>query len=177
MGRDGNDGPWSSFVVEIGTPAQTVKVFVGTAATQTWAIAMEGCVASDPANCAAQRGGLYNYNISTSWVPNLANISTDIYFLDLESNLGYTGNGRYGFDDITLGWQGSGGPSLKNQTVAGVAAKDFFMGIFGLTPRPSNFTSFDDPIPSYMENLRNQSLIPSLSWAYTAGNQYRKQNL
>ncbi|KAK0101065.1 hypothetical protein ONS95_012947 [Cadophora gregata] len=47
------------------------------------------------------------------------------------------------------------------------------MGLFGLTARPSNFTSFDNPVPSYMENLRNQSMIPSLSWGYTAGNQYR----
>ncbi|KAF4631862.1 hypothetical protein G7Y89_g6267 [Cudoniella acicularis] len=45
--------------------------------------------------------------------------------------------------------------------------------LFGLTPRRSNFTNFNDPIPSYMQNLKNVSLISSTSWAYTAGNQYR----
>ncbi|KAH9217588.1 aspartic peptidase domain-containing protein [Leptodontidium sp. 2 PMI_412] len=170
---EGNDGPWSTFTLQIGTPPQNVKVLVSTASTQTWAVATEGCGAGDVTDCPKLRGGQYNYTASSSWVPNLANVSNQIYELGLESALGLKGNGRYGFDDITLGFQGSGGPTLKNQTVAGIAAKEFFMGVFGLTARPSNFTNYDNPIPSYMENLRNQSMIPSLSWAYTAGNQYR----
>lgn len=63
---------------------------------------------------------------------------------------------------------------MKNQTVTGIATKTFFMGMLGLTPRPSNFTNFNNPIPSFMQSIRNQSLIPSMSWAYTAGNQYRE---
>lgn len=74
---------------------------------------------------------------------------------------------------MTLGWQGSGDPTLDNQTIAAFEDKDFYLGLFGISPRASNFTNFDDPIPSYMQNLRNKSLIPSLSWSYTAGNQYR----
>jgi hypothetical protein len=63
---------------------------------------------------------------------------------------------------------------LKNQTIAGIATEEFYLGVFGINPRPSNFTTFDDPVPSYMKNLRDQSLIPSTSWGYTAGNPYRK---
>ncbi|KUJ11683.1 acid protease [Mollisia scopiformis] len=174
---DGDDGPWSTFTIQIGSPPQSVKVLISTYATQTWAIAEEGCGSGDPTDCDTLRGGLYNYSASTTWVPNLANLTTQIYGLGLESNLGYSGNGRYGFDDITLGFQGSGGPTLKNQTVAGVATKDFFMGIFGLKPLSSNFTSFNDPIPSFMQNLKNQSMIPSTSWAYTAGNQYHSSEV
>jgi len=124
--RDGNDGPWSSFTLQLGTPAQSVKVFVSTTGSQTWVIAQEGCQSGEPTSCAKLRGGLYNYTASTTWASNLANKSNNIYGLDLEVSLGYTGNGRYGFDDITLGFQGAGGPSLKNQTVAGVATKSFF---------------------------------------------------
>lgn len=160
--------------MQIGTPPQNVKVFISTAGTQTWVVATEGCNANDPSNCFDLRGRLYNYNDSSSWEPNLSNITSYIYPLDFEASLGYSGNGRYGFDNITLGWQGSGGPMLKNQTLAGIAAKDFYLGIFGLTARPSNFTTFNDPIPSYMENLRSENLIPSTTWAYTAGNQYRE---
>lgn len=172
--RDGNDGPWSSFTLQIGTPPQDVKVLIGTAATQTWAVDPQGCTSLDPSNCATLRGNLFSVNESSTWVPNLTNASHNIYDLGLEANLGYTGNaGRYGFDDITLGWQGSRGPLLKNQTLATIATKEFYLGVFGLTPRPSNFSSFNAPIPSYLENLKNQSLIPSTTWAYTAGNQYR----
>lgn len=89
------------------------------------------------------------------------------------ASLGYEGKAAFGFDDITIGWQGAGGPTLKNQTLGGIATKDTYLGLFGLTPRSSNFTTFNSPIPGYIQNLFNQSLIPSTSWGYTAGNQYR----
>jgi hypothetical protein len=174
MSRDGNDGPWSSFTLQVGTPAQDVKAFISTASTQTWVVVPDGCDSSDPPNCNLLRGGEFVLNQSSTWVPNLISPPSNIYELYIESNLGYTGNGEYGFDTIALGWQGSGGPSLNNQTLAGIATKEFYFGVFGVNPRPSNFTNFDHPFPSYIENLRNQSLIPSTSWAYTAGNQYRK---
>lgn len=171
--RDGNDGAWSTFAFQIGTTPQTVKLLPSTASYETWAIAPEGCQPGDPSNCHTLRGELYNYNTSTTWNPNLANTSTQVYPLELEVPLGYTGKGRYGFDDITFGYIGGGGLLVKNQSIAGIATKNYFMGLFGLTPRSKNFTSFNNPIPSFMQSLQSQSKIPSLSWSYTAGNQYR----
>jgi hypothetical protein len=133
-----------------------------------------GCIATDPSNCNDLRGGFFEVNASSTWEVNTANLSSNIYPLLIDQQLGYSANGELGFDDVTLGWQGAGGPALRNQTVAGFEDKDFYLGFFGLTPRASNFTSFDDPIPSYMQNLRTENLIPSTSWSYTAGNQYRK---
>lgn len=171
---DGNDGPWSSFVVQVGTPAQNVKTLISTAGYQTWAVLPQGCTSSDPPTCSVSRGGEFRPNESTTWLANNVT-SKGIFSLGLELNLGYAGNnnGEYGYDTVALGWQGSGGPSLDQQIVAGIATKQFYLGIFGLNPRPSNFSSFNNPIPSYMSNLRKQSLIPSISWGYTAGNQYR----
>lgn len=45
---DGNDGPWSSFVLRVGTPAQTVKVMISTAGSQTWVVLPDGCTSLDP---------------------------------------------------------------------------------------------------------------------------------
>jgi len=45
-------------------------------------------------------------------------------------------------------------------------------GMFGLGPKPTNFSDFNDPQPSYMWSLKNQSIIPSLSYGYTAGASY-----
>lgn len=151
-------------------------MLISTASSQTWAVAPEGCGSGDPTDCPQLRGGEYNYLNSSTWISNLANNTTQIYYLTLESNLGYdaSAKGRYGFDDITLGFQGTGGPTLRNQSIAGIAAKQYYMGIFGLTPRATNFTSDGNAIPSFMDNLRAQSMIPSISWAYTAGNQYRE---
>lgn len=41
-----------------------------------------------------------------------------------------------------------------------------------LTPK-FTVSSFDNPVQSYMAGLKSQNLIPSLSYGYTAGNQYR----
>ncbi|KAE8441242.1 hypothetical protein EG329_005606 [Mollisiaceae sp. DMI_Dod_QoI] len=83
------------------------------------------------------------------------------------------GNGEYGFDTVGLQLPDSGGISLQHQIVAGIATKDFLFGIFALGPKPTNFTSFDNPQPSYLYSLANQSIIPSLSWGYTAGASYQ----
>lgn len=48
------------------------------------------------------------------------------------------------------------------------------LGVLGLGPKPTNFSDFNDPQPSFMHSLRNQSLIPSLSCGYYAGASYDK---
>ena len=120
--RDGNDGPWSSFALQAGTPPQNVKVLISTAATQTWVIDPQGCTSSDLEGCAKLRGGRFLINSSSTWSSNLESPNS-VFKLGLETSLGYTGNGIYGFDDVQLGWQGSGGPKLKNQTIATIATK------------------------------------------------------
>jgi hypothetical protein len=47
------------------------------------------------------------------------------------------------------------------------------MGSFGLNPAATNFSTFNDPVPSYMSNLKSQNQMPSISYGYTAGNTYR----
>ena len=49
--------------------------------------------------------------------------------------------------------------------------------MFGLGPLPTNFSGFDQPQPSYMSTLKNQSLIPSLSFGYSAGASYRDKGV
>jgi len=90
---------------------------------------------------------MFGVGNSTSW--------TDISFfeLDLELNLGYSGNGQYGYDRVTLGYPNSGGPKLSKQIVAGLAASDFWLGVFGLDPAPNNFTTLNDPQPSFLWSL------------------------
>ncbi|KAL8657459.1 MAG: hypothetical protein Q9226_001888 [Calogaya cf. arnoldii] len=171
---EGNDGPWSSFTLRIGTPAQTVKVFVSTAGYQTWAVVPQGCIKSDGADCTSLRGGVLDIEKSTTWTPVTASPNgTDTFSIGLEARLGFSSNGKYGLDTVALGWPGSGGPSLDHQVIAGIAAKEFYLGQFGLNPRPTNFTNFSDPVPSFLSTLKDRSMIPSLSWAYTTGNQYR----
>ena len=172
---DGNDGPWSSFPIEIGTPPQTVRVLVSTASSQTWAVNPQGCLSSDSTDCAVSRGGLFNSNDSSSWRLN-NDVHDGLYPLVLEEHLNVTGNGtvgEYGTDTVALGGPGSGELKLDQQIVASIATKDYYLGFFGLSPKPLALPSTTTQIPSFLSNLNESRLIPSLSWSYTAGNQYR----
>jgi hypothetical protein len=56
--------------------------------------------------------------------------------------------------------------------VAGIADIDFPLGIFGPDPAPSNLTTFENEYPSFVQTLVTNQIIPSTSWAYTAGAAY-----
>ena len=168
---EGNDGPWSSFPLQVGTGdvggLQNVRVLVSTAGTAIYTVGAEGCPAGYTVDCATERGGLFLRNQSLTWTPN------SIYETGLDMNLGLDTSGYAGYDVATLGWQGSGGPTVEHSILWNLATSMYWLGIFGLNPRPTNFTTFTDPQTSYMQTLANEKKIPSVSYGYTAGNQYR----
>ena len=48
-------------------------------------------------------------------------------------------------------------------------------GIFGINNQPLNFTTLSNfSSPSFVTTLKDQKVIPSVSWSYTAGAQYRE---
>ncbi|KAL8782220.1 MAG: hypothetical protein Q9213_005586 [Squamulea squamosa] len=166
--REGDDGPWSSFTLRVGTPAQDVRTFVSTSSQVSWIVLQgQGCRPNDGV-CAEARGKLYNMNASSTWRPN------GFWQLGYERNLGIYANGLYGNDTIGLGIQGSGGPTLTDQIMAVIGTQQVYVGMFAVNPKRTNYTGITEQgQASYMTNLKNQSLIPSLSFGYTAGAPYR----
>ena len=166
--RDGNDGPWSTFTLGIGTPLQYARVLISTTGYLPWVVQLEGCTSADPSNCASSRGSLFHPNKSTT------RQEAGLFELDLELNLGYTGNGDFAFDSVTLGLPGAGAPVLSHQLFAGIATKQFYLATWGMAPRPANLTNFNEPQQSVLSVLKETNQIPSLSYGYTAGAPYRK---
>lgn len=169
---EGNDGPWSTFPFQIGTGAvgglQNVRLLVSTAATAIWTIGGEGCPNDYTYNCPNSRGGLFLRNQSLTWTPD------SIYQTGLEVNLGLDSSGYVGFDTATTGWQGSGAEVTEEHTVMwNMADPRYWIGVFGLNPRPTNLTDFNNPQTSFIQKTFNDKKIPSVSYGYTAGNQYR----
>ena len=126
---------------------------------------------TDPSTCSQSRGYLVNVNTSTTWQDQ------GIFELGLELNLpDYDGpyeNGDYGLDTLGFGLTASDGVSLDGMVVAAIATKSFYLGNLGVTSRPTNLSSFNDPRTSFLSSLRQQNKIPSLSFGYSAGAQYR----
>lgn len=171
---EGSDGAFSTFTLQIGTPAQVVNVFISTAGYQTWAVAPQGCNASDPtvpANCDQLRGGIFNPNQSSTWNANSlpqtsSGNKTGGFTLGLEQNFGYQDVGLYGFDTVALGWQGSGGPSLDGQIVASIATNNFFLGTFGMGLCPRILVMpYIDLVQALVPDQPTSAALPTLRQA------------
>lgn len=154
----------------MGTPEQDVRVLISTASQQTWVILEKGCLPGAKV-CSDARGGIFYPENSTTWSLHGAGY----YELSLEQNLlNISANGLYGSDTLGLSLQRSDGPTLENQVIGGIAAEEFYLGIFGLNPRPTIFSVNESGQASYITSLREQNMVPSTSFGYTAGAPYRK---
>ncbi|KAJ1323550.1 saccharopepsin [Microdochium nivale] len=173
---EGNDGPWSTFDIRLGTPEQYMRVLVSTASPQTMVPlkgdgCSEGVFSTVPPDCAVSRGGLFSYNDSSTWsYLGLHGINGD--GVGLEANLGYSLRAQFGREKLGLGLNG---PSFENQIVAGFATPSpFYLGILGLNGQPPNLTTLgNSSAPALLTRLKDNNKIPSLSWSYTAGARYR----
>ena len=174
--RDGNDGPWSTFNLHVGTPPQPVRVLVSTALGETWVISANktqgGCIGNDPVSCPQSRGALFSVNSSSTWQDQgLFGVGLDTNLPDYDNQFDVA---DYGLETVGLGLPGSSGVGEPNLVVGALATKDFYLGYLGVTNHPTNFTQFDDPHATLLSTLRTQNKIPSLSYGYTAGAPYRK---
>ena len=88
-----------------------------------------------------------------------------------ETYLGILSNGQYGTDTVGLGVEAATGLTSNHNVVGGVLAEPYYLGQIGL--KSSNTTTVNGTA-SFMAQLKNDNLIPSLSYGYTAGAIYRK---
>ena len=157
--RLGYDGQWSASTLRIGTPPQWVALLPSTSGQETWVIGTKGCDGSEI--CRTKRGGLFEANISSTW--------QDVggYQLGLDTQLGFTGAGTYGFDNIAI----SDSLSVKDQIVSIVNDTQYWLGYVGLGIKGTNFTQENKP--TFLSSLSaSQELSPS--YGYTAGASYRE---
>ena len=81
--------------------------------------------------------------------------------------------GQFGLDSVTIGFGDfDGGPQLEPQLIGEIAPEYYFNGLFGLNPNDTFLENFTKPHTSALAMMKRQNMIPSLSWAYTAGAPY-----
>jgi hypothetical protein len=128
---EGNDGPWSTFNLRVGAPAQYVRVLVSTASPQSMVVLSSlGCTAGAfgsasttvPADCASARGGLFNPNQSSTW-RGVGTYGINQDGVGLEANLGYAVSADFGLDTVGIGLTG---PNVTNSTVGAFATAEPF---------------------------------------------------
>lgn len=172
---EGIDGPWSTFDIRVGTPEQYIRVLPSTASPYSLVPVLEACssevFATVPPNCAVSRGKLFEIDKSSSR-QEIGLYGINENGVGLEGNLGYEARVQFGLDHLGIGLNG---PRVENQTVGGIAAaQPFYLGILGLNNQPLNFTSLgNSSSAALLTALKDARKIPSLSYSYTAGAQYR----
>lgn len=128
----------------------------------------KGCELSN-ASCSESRGGIFAPNLSLTYIP------VGIYRLPTfeEAYVGQSGYADTAIDTVQFTpSNGANNISVKKQCVSGIADESFWHGTFPLSPRRVQLTSPSRDYPSLLQSLVDESIIPSLSWAYTAGAYY-----
>lgn len=190
---EGSDGNWSTFKIGVGTPQQEFRVTVSSIGDSIWLPQAPGaCGPADgvpsPSDCPSLRG-VYNFNggISPGYQPNQSTSYDTIgtYGVSLNADLQqgsmtavygdlYNISAYYATDAVTLKAASSDAAfTVQNVPVAGLNDQyDFTLGSLGLAWGSIN--SGPGTHLTFMETLVNMNMIPSRSWAYTAGAQYRE---
>ncbi|KAF2002046.1 acid protease [Amniculicola lignicola CBS 123094] len=167
---DGNDGHWSSFSIKLGTPERSYRVFPDTFGYDSAIPSAKGCKPDDPKDCIKWRGADdqgFKSEDSKSW-DEIGEYVTS--FVDELEGPSYA---IYGLDTITIPIEGGGTHKLEKQAIAMIEEKKPFIGSLGLAPVTSEYLNNTKSGPSVMEALRDQKLLPSVSYGYTAGAYYK----
>lgn len=180
---DGNDGKWSTFMINVG--GQNFRILPSTSSSATWVPLSDGCSSGDPTNCPELRGvepfagaQSQGYDTTRSSASKLIGLyKMQLGSTDMNSSYGipYSNHSAmYSYDIVGLGSSSPDSLQLSPEVVGGMVDKQFFLGTFGLALNPNNFGS--GGLPTFLSLLPNSTVfpIPSLSYGYTAGASYSK---
>jgi hypothetical protein len=195
----GNDGNWSTFQINVGSPAQSFNALVSLSSVSTWLAIPLGCDKSPgdtsfPANCAQLRGassGLgWNSSLSTTKSDQEDLNLTVSPFLDIEwfrpsPDYNYTSDtsdlstgSEFLTDQIAFSTDTSPSVSITatNAPIFGVTDLTFWVDTIGV-----GFGSIQVPnsvnVSSLLQSMAAASQIPSISVGYTAGAYYSEFTL
>ena len=174
---DGNDGRWSTFTIRVGTPEQEFRILPATAKSWTY-VPVGGCSTDKPdlPQCGDSRGVLpFNGSNSTGFSRSSSSTWQNATTKVLDK--GARADTNYGRDTIRLGIPNSESLTLEAQIVGQMRSDDFYLGSLGIGVEGFHLTNSSDLEPSFLMNLKKKNLIPSLSFAYTAGAMYRTPQL
>ena len=167
--RDGIDGAWSTFSLQIGTPPQSVRLLPSITGNTIWAVLTQACQDASSNTCRSDRGETFATNGSSTWEERGA-----FYLpLDPEHYLPFSGTANFGFDNVTLEWPDHDGITLQDQVIASYITEDFYVGALGVSPVSVQVSSLNDQHSSFLATLREKGHTPSFSYGYTAGASYR----
>lgn len=178
---EGNDGQWSTFRINVGDngtgQGQDFRVLISTSSFAT--ILPQQASWCSTSECASARGievfqsyqplGFESEKVENWKEVGQFNIPSA---LDIPRWPDDNPNGTYGQASVGLGITSSNSDVLDKQIVIETRSQNYFMGSFGLASLPARIgEGLESP---FLVNYENTSIIPSVSYGYTAGAYYRE---
>ena len=177
----------TSFSVQagLGSDSQILRLLPSTSLPELYAIHPNGCkqamaknMTFDGLQCDISRGGIYNHNASVSY--HQSNQMYDFSINAAFHDFGFMrAPGLVGLESFVLNLpnksssDNNSNDTLKDLLVAGISDYNFtWVGMLGLDVQGTNLSGFGGmgvPLPTMLGKMKQNKLIPSLSWAYTAG--------
>ncbi|KAJ4982753.1 eukaryotic aspartyl protease [Stagonosporopsis vannaccii] len=172
----GNDGSWSTFFVQVGTPPQPFQVLPSISGQAIYIPLDDACAPEQITitDCGGKRGvGIFESRQSLGYQRNKSSTwqEVGVYRMGLGANLGLIGVAHYGFDIVSLGL-GDNATQVEDSVVAVYAAPDPWVGQIGLSPSLV-FINEEHQSSSLLQRLKDERIIPSLSFGYQAGSSDR----
>jgi hypothetical protein len=174
----GNDGPWSTFSIRVGSPPQALEVLPASSASFSLVVLEEGCINTGPADCEALRGNVLDTKYLSTWTPILAADGSRYLYVPFPAQeilLPEQIASEIAVNPISLDVWGDTQNTifLGGQLLAGYASSIPFLGLLGLSGFQSYPLNGSDPYNSTLQTLKNNSAVSGLTWGYTAGAKYR----
>jgi hypothetical protein len=174
----GNDGPWSTFSIRVGSPPQALEVLPASSASFSLVVLEEGCPDTATPSCKTLRGNVLDPRDLSVWTPINTSDGSPYALLQFPAQqilLPEQVASELAVSPISLDVyaESSNTIYLERQLLAGYASKTPFLGLLGLSGFESYPVTASTPYNSTLQTLKNNSAVSGLTWAYTAGANYR----
>lgn len=147
----------------IGCPCQGVDWNAGSNVTSSTGVLNAAAASGFQSNQSSTWSALGDYPLTTEG---------DLNHQTINRSLDSSGLGQYGTDVVGLGPDASTGLTFSQGLIGGILTEPYYTGILGLAP--TEYLTRHNTTASLLSQLKDQNLIPSLSYGYTAGAIYRK---
>lgn len=165
--------------MQVGTPPQPFQVLPSISGQVIYVPVDQDCAPTrmNITECGFKRGvGLFESQPSLGFQRNKSSTWEEVgsFGMGLGNNLGLSGNAYYGYDKVSIG-SSSGKDTLRVErtTVSAYSTPEFWIGQLGLSSGLV-FLNEENQSHSFLEMLKDEGKIPSLSFGYQAGSPDRK---
>ncbi|KAK7510235.1 aspartic peptidase domain-containing protein, partial [Phyllosticta citriasiana] len=164
---DGPDNSWSTFWLNIGNSTTDIRVLPSTSFSWIVATNSVGCE-NGPEDCQDSRGQFYDPASSAAPLGNVGMGSSTLQEPSVNASL---------VSDYVSFPDSLNKIHAESQAIANIAQIDYWVGLLPLNPKTNSISAVTNKYSSLLQTLKSQSQIPSLSWGYTAGANYKSSKV